>query len=209
MKHNPPIIGIVGGIGSGKSLVANTLKANGCIVADADEHTSVALDREDVQRTLVSWWGEKALDSENKVDRAFVASIVFENQEERARLEGLLHPIVKELQEKLFAQAPKGTKAFIIDAPLLLETGLEKDCDAIIYVDCPFETRLKRVIEHRGWSEQELRNREDAQFGLDKKQSWADYIIINDGDIAYVEEQVREVLSLICKPFRHSNGSGE
>ena len=72
-----PIIGVTGGIGSGKSLVANILKENGCVVADADENTKVVLHRKEVQQQLVEWWGAKVLDDNGNVDRAFVASIVF------------------------------------------------------------------------------------------------------------------------------------
>jgi dephospho-CoA kinase len=85
----------------------------------------------------------------------------------------------------------------VIDAPLLLESGLDQQCDAIIFVDSMLETRLKRVTESRGWNEEQLRTREAAQIGLDTKRSSADHIIINDGDIAHIEQQIRSVLSLI------------
>ena len=200
-----PIIGVTGGIGSGKSLVANILKENGCVVADADENTKVVLHRKEVQQQLVEWWGAKVLDDNGNVDRAFVASIVFNEENELNRLESLIHPLVRKLQEETFNNAPKDAIGLVIDAPLLMESGLDTLCDAIIFVDSPFETRLKRVVEHRSWNEEQLRKRGASQIGLDTKRSSADHIIINDGDIAHIEQQTRSVLSLI----RNSIGSGE
>jgi dephospho-CoA kinase len=163
------------------------------------------LARKEVQEQLALWWGEKVLDQHGKVDRAYVASVVFADTTERERLENLVHPLVRALQEDVFQNAQENTVAFVIDAPLLIEAGLNQACDAVIFVDCPFETRLKRVIESRGWDEDQLRNREATQIGLDKKRSSADHIIINDGDTARIEQQTRLVLTLIL----NSNGSSE
>jgi len=197
MSSRLPIIGITGGIGSGKSLVANILRENGCVVADADENTKIVLAREEVQQQLVAWWGDEVLDENELVDRAFIASIVFKDAKEREKLESLIHPYVRELQEIAFLHAPQGTIALVIDAPLLIESGLDHQCDVLIFVDSPFETRLARVIKNRGWNEEQLRSRESTQIGLDTKRSSADHIIINDGDIANTQQQIRSVLALI------------
>ena len=205
MRNNLPIIGITGGIGSGKSLVANFLQDKGCIVADADANTKIVLARGEVQQLLIDWWGDKVIDSSGDINRSFVASIVFSDAKARERLESLIHPLVQELQEKAFNSAPNNAIALVIDAPLLMESGLDQQCDVIIFVACPFETRLKRVIDSRGWNEEQLRNREVVQIGLDTKRSSADHIIINDGDIAYLEQQMKLVLALI----RNSIGSSD
>ncbi len=205
MRNNLPIIGITGGIGSGKSLVANFLQDNGCVVADADANTKIVLARGEVQQLLIDWWGDKVIDSSGDINRSFVASIVFSDAKARERLESLIHPLVQELQEKAFNSVPNNAIALVIDAPLLMESGLDQQCDVIIFVACPFETRLKRVIDSRGWNEEQLRNREVVQIGLDTKRSSADHIIINDGDIAYLEQQMRLVLALI----RNSIGSSD
>jgi len=205
MKNELLVIGVTGGIGSGKSVVANFLQENGCVVADADAHTKIVLARVEVQQQLLAWWGKKVLDIEGNIDTAFIASIVFSDTQERARLESLIHPLVRELQENAFDSAPEDTIALVIDAPLLIESGLDQLCDVIIFVDSPLETRLKRVIESRHWNEEQLRSREAAQIGLDTKRSSADHIIINDGDIAYLEQQMKLVLALI----RNSIGSSD
>ena len=95
MSSRLPIIGITGGIGSGKSLVANILRENGCVVADADENTKIVLAREEVQQQLVAWWGDEVLDENELVDRAFIASIVFKDAKEREKLESLIHSLDK------------------------------------------------------------------------------------------------------------------
>ncbi|MBC8203638.1 MAG: dephospho-CoA kinase [Planctomycetes bacterium] len=197
MKNDLPIIGVTGGIGSGKSLVSKFLEENGCVVSDADAHTKIVLARDEVQEQLIDWWGDEVVDSNGNIDRGYVAAIVFSDAKARTELESLIHPLVRELQEKAFDSAPKETIALVIDAPLLMESGLDKQCDSIIFVDCSFETRLKRVIDTRGWNEEQLRNREAAQIGLDTKRSSADHIIINDGEIAFLEQQTKSVLSLI------------
>jgi len=197
MRNNLLVIGVTGGIGSGKSYVAKILQENGCVVADADANTKIVLARVEVQQQLIAWWGKKAVDREGNIDTSFIASIVFSDTQERARLESLIHPLVRELQENAFDSAPEDTIALVIDAPLLIESGLDQQCDAIIFVDSLLVSRLKRVVESRNWNEEQLRVREAAQIGLDTKRTSADHIIINDGDIANLEEQTRSVLSLI------------
>ena len=203
MTSRPPIIGLTGGIGSGKSTVAKILKEHGCVVADADENTKIVLARSEVQRQLVEWWGEKVLDQCGKVDRSMIAEIVFAHRDQLKRLESLIHPLVRELQDKTFENAQKDSNALVIDASLLMEAGIDKQCDAVIYVDSPHETRMKRVVSTRGWDETQFKNREAAQIGLDTKRTSADHIIINDGDIVHLEGQVESILSLIRNSIRY------
>ena len=205
MKSKLPIIGVTGGIGSGKSYVATFLKNNGCVVADADANSKLVLQREEIKNELHSWWGDRILDASGKLQVAAIASIVFSDPVQRKRLENLIHPLVRTLQEEAFDAAPIGTFAFVIDAPLLLEAGLDADCDVIIFVDSTYSIRLQRVIEHRGWTEEQLLSREAAQIGLDKKRDSADHIIINDGDVGQLDQQTRSILLLI----RNSIGNGE
>ena len=101
------------------------------------------------------------------------------------------------MQEKQFSVADSSTKALIIDAPLLIESGLDVLCDAIIFVDVPFETRKTRVLQSRNWTEQELQSREATQYPLDKKRKRADYVVINEGDLGAVTLQVKKILDEI------------
>mgnify|MGYP003956321983 FL=1 len=195
--NSPPIIGIIGGIGSGKSTIANIMGELGCIVADADANIATILQQKDVQEQLTRWWGDAINSEDGLLDRQAIANIVFRDDSERVRLESLLHPLARKMQEKQFSVADSSTKALIIDAPLLIESGLDVLCDAIIFVDVPFETRKTRVLQSRNWTEQELQSREATQYPLDKKRKRADYVVINEGDLGAVTLQVKKILDEI------------
>ena len=159
----PPTIGLVGGIGSGKSAVAAAWREAGCCVCDSDQLGRQALEDPVVRETLVGWWGAGIIGADGHVDRGAIAAIVFGDPAERRRLESLTHPWIERTRRAAFAAAPASTPAFVIDAPLLLEVGLDRECDAIVFVDAPRVERLRRVRERRGWDEGELERRENAQ----------------------------------------------
>lgn len=179
-----PVIGITGGIGSGKSTVARAFAALGCVVADADADARAALDEPDVRGAIVAAFGDEVLGPEGRIDRPALARRVFGDEDARRRLEGIVHPRVHERREATFAAAPPDAPALVIDAPLLLEVGLERRCDAVVFVDCPREERLRRVRTTRGWDEDELARRERAQLPLDAKRSRADHVVVNGAFVA-------------------------
>jgi len=118
------------------------------------------------------------------------------------RVRALLHPWIAKRRSELFAAAPPGTRALVIDAPLLFEVGLDAQCSAVIFVDSPLETRISRVHATRGWSPADLARREDAQWPLDRKRASAHHVIHNDGDPASLRAQVCAVLDEVCPPAR-------
>lgn len=193
-----PIIGIAGGIGSGKTFVANLFGELGCYVLRADDHVHAAYSRDDVKSRLREWWGGRAFDAAGGVDRRAVAGIVFADAGERARLEALIHPIVnaERWAEMERHAADPGIVAWVWDVPLLYEAGLHRSCDRVVFVDASDATRLRRV-QGRGWNEADWQAREKSQFPLDKKRSISDDYISNDDGIDVVREQVRDVLSRI------------
>jgi dephospho-CoA kinase len=197
MPHPPPILGLAGGVGAGKSAVAKILADMGCVVVNSDEQGRAALRDPVIRDTLVSWWGESILDEEGEIDRSAIAAIVFNDPDERRRLEGLTHPWIRARRDEAFAAAPPETPALAIDAPLLFEAGLDAECDAVLFVDAPREMRLERVRAARGWDEAELARREDSQLPLDLKRKKADHVIWNDGDLSDLVAQVQRVLSEI------------
>jgi len=197
MTCSPPIIGLTGGIGSGKSTVAGILADQGCLVVDSDKLARQALDQPEIRDTLVSWWGAAILDTDGCVDRSKVASNVFTSLDERKRLESLVHPWIEKQRLSLFESAPPHTLALVIDAPLLIEAGLHTQCDAVLYVDTDRETRLARLAKSRNWDEKELTRREDSQLPLDDKRSIAHHIVENKGDIRSLTVTVRQILSEI------------
>lgn len=194
-----PVIGLAGGIGSGKSLVARMLAEEGCGVIDADALARQVLQEPDVICTLVDWWGRDILNPDGSVNRGAVGRIVFANEQERKRLEGLVHPRVHAGRVRLRARYEEdpAIRAIVEDAPLLYEVGLDEQCDVVIFVAASPEKRLERVRRSRGWSEEELHRRESQQLPLDFKASRADYVIDNDGNELETKSHVRRVLSEI------------
>ena len=197
--NNVPTIGIIGGIGSGKSTIANMFRALGCIVSEADANIQYLLTTKEVIQELVSWWGDAVLQEDGQVNKKAIADIVFADTQERKRLEGFLHPKARLLQEEQFSKANSTTPALVIDAPLLLESGLDELCDAIVYVDVSEKTRIERVEKSRGWTGAELLKREASQTPLDKKRKVADYVVINEGEVTAVQNCVAQILEEICR----------
>ena len=195
MQTQPPIrvIGIAGGIGSGKSAVASAFAALGALVVDSDVQARAALEQPQVKAQLIEWWGTGVLRADGSVDRGAIADIVFKDEAERRRLEGLIHPMVRSQREVLIREAAAtGARLAVIDAPLLFEAGVDRECDAVVFVDAPREMRLQRVAE-RGWSEAEFSRREASQMPLEEKRRRSRYTISNAGGLEDLEEQVRRV----------------
>jgi dephospho-CoA kinase len=208
MFGGKPVIGVAGGIGSGKSFVAHLFGEEGCLVISADEQVRLAYKDFRVKQALKQWWGNLILSPNGEIDRSVVARKVFSHPDELRRLEQLLHPIVNQAREtamKCRADDPQ-VPAFVWDTPLLFENGLEKQCDAVVFVDSPLEMRRERLKESRGWEAAELESRENLQLPLDKKKEISDYVISNAAGADQVRAQVREVLSRILAAVTHTTG---
>ena len=193
-----PVIGIVGGVGSGKSTVAAMLRDLGCVVADSDAYARQALGDPAIRDQIIHWWGHEMLsESSGEIDRKRLAAIVFANPDDRRRLETLTHPWIERKRREVFASAPDTAKALVIDAPLLLEAGLDRECDAVIFVDAPAAARQQRVQTSRAWSASQWQEREKAQLPLDEKRRKADHILVNSGDLADLRAAVQRLLGQI------------
>lgn len=188
----PPVIGLAGGIGAGKSTVARLLEALGCVVVDSDETARRALRDPAIRATLLEWWGEAVLGDDGAIDRSAVARIVFADAGQLRRLEALMHPWIEARRREQFDAAAPGTPALVIDAPLLFETGLDAQCDAVIFVEADLDERRRRVAE-RGWTEGELEKRELSQMRLDEKRERADHVVTNHGNPDDLRSRVQEV----------------
>lgn len=198
-KQHKPTIGLMGLPGSGKSTVAAMLADLGCGVIDADRLARQALEEPSVREQLVAWWGTGVMNAEGEVDRRAVGRIVFDHPQQRERLESLIHPRVAAARatgrERLAADPV--VRAIIEDCPLLLEVGLDEDCDALVLVDAPRELRLERVRATRGWDEAELKRREKNQWPLDIKHRRAHHVIVNDADRPVIFGRVRTTLDTL------------
>ena len=199
MFAGKPIIGIAGGIGSGKSTVARLLGELGCLVLCADDAVREAYRDPEVKATLRSWWGEGVFDSAGEVDRKVLGRLVFENPEAKRRLEGYVHPIVAGQRRRVMEAAAGDAQvlAYVWDIPLLFEVGLHRQCDAIVFVEAPLIDRLARVKATRGWDEAELLRREKLQWPLDNKRKMSNYTVQNTADVGFARRQVQDVLSTI------------
>jgi len=200
-----PVIGLTGGIGAGKSTVARAFGELGCVVSDSDAQARVLLDSPAIVQQLVRWWGPGVMTASGGADRRAIASIVFADPGQRVMLEGLIHPLLKHDRDKLVAEcrsAATPPPAVIIDAPLLLEAGLDAECDAVVFVDTPCDQRLARVAATRGWDEGELRRREAAQLSLEEKRRRSGYILSNVGQFQVVTDQVAQILHQVRRSIR-------
>jgi dephospho-CoA kinase len=194
-----PIIGIVGGIGSGKSLVAGLFGELGCLVINSDEQVKAVYREPAVVQTLRGWWGEDAFGPDGELNRRFVAGRIFADAGEREQLEKLIHPLVNAARERVMQAAANQARntAFVWDTPLLFETGLNNECDAVVFIEAPLEARQERVRANRNWDGPELARREISQWPLDKKRNLSDYVIRNTADVGFARGQVKDVLTRI------------
>jgi dephospho-CoA kinase len=195
-----PIIGIAGGIGSGKTFVADLFGELGCCVIHADDQIREAYSDLKIQQVLRQMWGDQVFRPDGSgVDRRAIAQRIFSDESDRRKLENLLHPWIAEQRDWIMANAAQSpaVQAFVWDTPLLFEADLAGQCDAIVYVDTPDALRYNRVQQTRGWEPAEIIRREKLQWPLDKKRKMAHYVIVNTADAADCRSHVREILSRI------------
>ncbi len=193
------MIGLAGGVGAGKTAVARLLAELGAGVVDSDGLGRQEISRPDVKKKLCEWWGPGVLSEDGEVDRRKVAAIVFADPEQRRRLEALLHPRIAARREKALAEfdAKPEIKAIVIDSPLLFETDLDLQCDAVIFVDADVDIRLARSEKHRNWTAEEFRRREKSQLPLDTKRARADYVCSNNSTLSALRIEIAGILAQV------------
>ncbi len=198
-RYGKPVIGLAGGIGSGKSFVAQALAAQGCGIIDSDAVAHQVLSQPEVAAQLAQWWGPLVLNDQGLADRKKIAQRVFNDQASLNQLNGLIHPAVQRLREERSMELGKNPaiRAIVWDTPLLYETGLNRDCDAVIFVKAPYEQRLARVAATRHWTQEQLKKRENLQISLDNKEKLADYVLDNSGQEAQTLRHLHQILSQI------------
>jgi dephospho-CoA kinase len=185
------LVGLTGGIGSGKSTVARLLEERGAVVFDADVLARAAVEPGTPgHEAVVARFGANVLGPGGAVDREALASIVFADPAARRDLEGIVHPEVR----RLFAEGCEvhrdTDRVVVLSAPLLVETGMHTAFEVLVVVSAPPETQVERLLRERGMSEDEARARIAAQAPLEDKAAVADVIVDNDGPIEELEQQV-------------------
>jgi len=193
--QSKPIIGILGGIGSGKSTVAERLGKLGCAVINADALAKSLLENAEVKTQLRQAFGSGVFNSAGNVDKKALAKLAFEKKDTVETLNAIIHPKVYEKTEHLIKQyqTEKDVKAIVLDIPLLTETGWDKRCDKIIFVDCNEPLRLERTEKRGNVSLNELKKREKFQISLDKKANLAHYIVRNEADLSELDNQIGQI----------------
>ncbi|MSU78637.1 MAG: dephospho-CoA kinase [Gemmataceae bacterium] len=198
-----PVVGIVGGIGSGKSAAALAMQALGghLIVADALGHE--ALRQPEIRDQLVKRWGPGILNAAGEADRRRIGHIVFADERELHALEALVFPFIDlRIREEIeLANAGTTAKFVILDAAILFETGWDRHCSKVVFIDSPRKLRLARVAQSRGWDEAELARRESRQLPIAEKQARSNAAIVNTDDFGKLGKAVKDTLvrlQIIC-----------
>ena len=190
------VVGLTGGIGSGKSEAARRLAAHGAVIVDAD-----AIAREVVEpgtpalAQIVGTFGNGVLASDGSLDRDKLAATVFGDDEQRRRLNDIVHPSIGALMiERTAAAGAADPHAVVVnDVPLLVEGGVQDRYDVVVVVDCDPATQLRRLVEQRGMSEADARARLAVQATREQRLNVADLVVHNDGDLDELEAEVARV----------------
>ncbi|MCZ2341453.1 MAG: dephospho-CoA kinase [Bacteroidales bacterium] len=191
-----PIVGLVGGIGAGKSTAAALFAERGGRVIDADKLGHAVLEEPATRAQIVARWGKEMIKPDGTVNRPAVARIVFDAPAERKALEQMVFPAIQQQAEQAIqmAQQDPAIRFILLDAAVMLEAGWNKICDHTVYVDTPRELRVARLAQRSGWTDAEIAAREAAQLALDRKRSHADATITNTGSRQDLMHQIDELL---------------
>ena len=186
------IIGITGGIGSGKTEVARIFNKLGAKIISGDEIGKEVVERNRfVLKKLVKIFGEGILNRNKKLNRRKLGEIAFSSIENRDKLNKIVHPyLLSNLKKQIKAHRKKGPGIVIVDAALIIEWGLQKELDYLILVESSFQNRIKRLKEYSGYSQKEAINRIKAQIKDRTRREYADYVIRNDKDLKELKRKV-------------------
>jgi dephospho-CoA kinase len=191
------IIGLIGGVASGKSFVAEQFRQLGAAVLDADRVGHEVLRLPAVKVAVGRHFGSQVFDATGEIDRKALGRIVFgpppEGPRQLAALERITHPeIRRRLIEEVGQLASAGVPLAVLDAPVLLKAGWDQACDELVFVECDEALRRARAIE-RGWTPEEFTAREAAQETVAEKRERADYILENSAEMEYTKAQVERL----------------
>ncbi|PFG28809.1 dephospho-CoA kinase [Corynebacterium renale] len=193
------ILGLTGGIGSGKSTVSRMLAEAGFTIVDADKIARLVVEFGQPALTeLAEAFGPDILSDDGTLNRGLLARRAFASPEATAQLNSITHPRIEQERRRQFAQAEKaGANWVVYDMPLLIEQGAHKDVDYVVVVDVPVDIRVERLIRSRGMDESDARKRIAAQVGDDERRKVADTILDNSGSLEELEAQVTQLIATL------------
>jgi dephospho-CoA kinase len=198
------IIGLLGGIASGKSLVAEQFCKLGAGLLDGDRAGHEVLRLPDVKQLVRERWSATVFDNHGEVDRRALGRIVFDSSPAGRReldyLERITHPLIGDrLRQQAADLADEGRAVAVLDAPVMLKAGWDKFCNHIVFVEAPEEIRRARAIA-RGWRQEDIAAREAVQEPIDFKRQRADYLIDNSGSRDATLAQVERLWRVLTAP---------
>jgi dephospho-CoA kinase len=208
-KHGVLTVGITGGIGAGKTTVCKIFEELGAKVIYADELAKEIMENdESLKKKIKKIFGEKSYIG-GKLNRKFIADIIFSSDEKRKLLESIVHPaVIKRILSDLKKIADEGKYNFVVvEAALIFESGFDKELDYVLVVDADDEIKIKRIMERDKCSKEEVLKRMRAQLDSKIKRELADMVIINDGDIDELRKKVSFFYSLFEKISKSSGGN--
>ncbi len=202
MDNKLKVIGLTGGLASGKSTAAQMFAALGAEILDADKIGHKALAKNSrCYKKIVERFGDKILDCNRKIDRSNLAQIAFKNSANQKALCAIIHPWIFEYIDKKikFYRKNKNINLLIVEAVLLIESGLHKKMDGIIVVKADKSQQISRVNLNRKMNKNAARQRMRYQLSLVKKIKYADYLIDNRGTFKNTESQVNKLAAELLK----------
>jgi len=193
------LVGLTGGIASGKSTVAKILEGLGAAIIDADVLSREVVEPDqDAWKDIVASFGAEIVQADRTLDRTKLRTIIFDNPEARKKLESIIHPRVRALAEKRISErAAAGYAVIVYEVPLLFEGNLHEWLRPVILVACDVGTQRSRLQKRDRLQAAEAQKHIDAQMSLEQKRRLADYVIENNGSLEDLERQVRAVLEKI------------
>jgi len=196
------VIGVTGGIGSGKSTFSKMLADHlGARLFDADSAARELLESDPaVRQEITTELFAEAYSPDGKPDRAAIRRLVFHDPAAKARLESILHPRIRERWTQLAAECRQNATPLVVEIPLLFETGAERFFDRIVTVACSHETQLARTAA-RGLPRDEAESIIRSQLPLERKTSLAHFVVWNDGSLTNLENQASELAKILRKPL--------
>ena len=204
-KHPLPLVGITGGIGSGKSLLAEMFKKFGAFVIDADKIGKEVLEKDKkVFIEILKHFGENVLENDKKIDRKKLAEVVFTNHERLKELNSIIHPPMIRLIEKRMRNEFKLNRSpmVVVDAALIFEAKVENRFDYIINLYSDFENQIKRLSTRDGMSVEEIKKRMKSQISTEVKKSKSHYNIENNGTVEDLKKCGNTIFNKILEDFK-------
>lgn len=185
------VVGVTGGIGSGKSEVCRLFQALGACVISADDLAKRLMETdENLKRTIMRVFGHDAYAANGKLNRAKLAFEIFSDPKKKSTIDSIVHPRVLNALKDEIRRRKKTCQVIVIEAALIYESGAESLLDFIVVVDADRETRIQRVMRRDGISRADVLRRARAQFSQRAKVSRADFVVVNNRDLSFLEETV-------------------